>query len=338
MILHPADVQRGATTLRALTRAADPAGHRVHGHRRRPVGLDPGLHGALARGRRRDRHRHRRRASATRSRTRSSTATSSSACSPRTASTSTRRRSASSYVDVPSLVNLGERIRRASRTRADAETLENLKHVGGVLLLDRTRRRHGRQRPVRREHVGTQWSLTGSSWSSSRLGRRAPGSPRASPCRARSPSAPIRSSACAWPSGRGRSWPATPTTSSRPCCVALATAEPYRRLGERLLREERFEEAVPALARAIELTPFDAASRFNLAVALRRAERARGGARRARRGRVGLRRRVRLPRAARPYLGGARRADARRARLRARARARARRRVRAASASRRSAR
>ena len=57
-----------------------------------------------------------------------------------------------------------------------------------------------------------------------------------------------------------------------PTLLALATAEPYRRLGERLLREERFEEAVPALARAIELTPFDAASRFNLAVALRRAD------------------------------------------------------------------
>src|SRR6478752_6776906 len=54
--------------------------------------------------------------------------------------------------------------------------------------------------------------------------------------------------------------------------LAMTTAEPYRRLGERLMREERFEEAVPALARAIELTPFDAASRFNLAVALRRAD------------------------------------------------------------------
>src|SRR6478735_3488469 len=57
-----------------------------------------------------------------------------------------------------------------------------------------------------------------------------------------------------------------------PVLLALVTAEPYRRLGERLLREERFEEAVPALARAIELTAFDAASRFNLAVALRRAD------------------------------------------------------------------
>ena len=57
-----------------------------------------------------------------------------------------------------------------------------------------------------------------------------------------------------------------------PMLLAMATAEPYRRLGERLIREERFEEAVPALARAIELTPFDAASRFNLAVALRRAD------------------------------------------------------------------
>ena len=57
-----------------------------------------------------------------------------------------------------------------------------------------------------------------------------------------------------------------------PTLLAMSTAEPYRRLGERLMREERFEEAVPALARAIELTPFDAASRFNLAVALRRAD------------------------------------------------------------------
>ena len=57
-----------------------------------------------------------------------------------------------------------------------------------------------------------------------------------------------------------------------PMLLAIVTAEPYRRLGERLIREERFEEAVPALARAIELTPFDAASRFNLAVALRRAD------------------------------------------------------------------
>ena len=57
-----------------------------------------------------------------------------------------------------------------------------------------------------------------------------------------------------------------------PVLLALVTAEPYRRLGERLLREERFEEAVPALARAIELTSFDAASRFNLGVALRRAD------------------------------------------------------------------
>ena len=47
---------------------------------------------------------------------------------------------------------------------------------------------------------------------------------------------------------------------------------------------------------------------------------------------MGLRRRVRLPRAARPHLGGARRADARRGRLRARARARARRRLRARAA------
>jgi tetratricopeptide (TPR) repeat protein len=52
--------------------------------------------------------------------------------------------------------------------------------------------------------------------------------------------------------------------------AALAEAEPFRRLGERLLTAGRTEEAIVALARAIDLAPFDAASRFNRALALRR--------------------------------------------------------------------
>jgi tetratricopeptide (TPR) repeat protein len=50
----------------------------------------------------------------------------------------------------------------------------------------------------------------------------------------------------------------------------LAQAEPYRRLGMRLLQTDRVPDAVRALERAVELAPFDAASRFNLGVALHR--------------------------------------------------------------------
>ena len=52
--------------------------------------------------------------------------------------------------------------------------------------------------------------------------------------------------------------------------LRLARAEPYRRLGMQLLRQDRIGDAVRALQRAVELAPFDAASRFNLGVALRR--------------------------------------------------------------------
>ena len=50
-----------------------------------------------------------------------------------------------------------------------------------------------------------------------------------------------------------------------PSFVALAAAEPYRLLAERLVAEGRPDDAAVALSRAIELTPFDAASRINLA-------------------------------------------------------------------------
>lgn len=53
--------------------------------------------------------------------------------------------------------------------------------------------------------------------------------------------------------------------------AALAAAEPYRLLAERLAAAGRPDDAAVALARAIELTPFDAASRVNRANALQRA-------------------------------------------------------------------
>jgi tetratricopeptide (TPR) repeat protein len=58
---------------------------------------------------------------------------------------------------------------------------------------------------------------------------------------------------------------ARPEHRLAPGFVALAAAEPYRLLAERLVEAERPEDAAVALSRAIELTPFDAASRVNLA-------------------------------------------------------------------------
>ena len=63
----------------------------------------------------------------------------------------------------------------------------------------------------------------------------------------------------------------TPDHDLAPVLHSLVEAEPYRQLGERLLREGRAEDAVVALARAAEQTPFAAATRHNLAVALLRA-------------------------------------------------------------------
>ena len=58
---------------------------------------------------------------------------------------------------------------------------------------------------------------------------------------------------------------ARPEHRLAPGLVALASAEPYRLLAERLVAESRPDDAAVALSRAIELTPFDAASRVNLA-------------------------------------------------------------------------
>jgi tetratricopeptide (TPR) repeat protein len=53
--------------------------------------------------------------------------------------------------------------------------------------------------------------------------------------------------------------------------AALAAAEPYRLLAQRLVGAGRPADAAVALARAIELAPYDAASRVNRANALQRA-------------------------------------------------------------------
>jgi tetratricopeptide (TPR) repeat protein len=58
---------------------------------------------------------------------------------------------------------------------------------------------------------------------------------------------------------------AQPEHRLAPSFVALAAAEPYRLLAERLVAEQRPEDAAVALSRAVELTPFDVASRVNLA-------------------------------------------------------------------------
>jgi tetratricopeptide (TPR) repeat protein len=58
---------------------------------------------------------------------------------------------------------------------------------------------------------------------------------------------------------------ARPEHRLAPALAALAVAEPYRVLAQRLVTAGRPEDAAVALSRAIELTPFDAASRLHLA-------------------------------------------------------------------------
>jgi len=64
---------------------------------------------------------------------------------------------------------------------------------------------------------------------------------------------------------------ARPEHRLAPGLAALAAAEPYRLLAERLGAAGRPVDAAVALAKAIELAPFDAASRVNRANALQRA-------------------------------------------------------------------
>jgi tetratricopeptide (TPR) repeat protein len=64
---------------------------------------------------------------------------------------------------------------------------------------------------------------------------------------------------------------ARPEHRLAPGLAALAAAEPYRLLAQKLVGEGRPAEAAIALGRAIELAPYDAASRVNRANALQRA-------------------------------------------------------------------
>ena len=64
---------------------------------------------------------------------------------------------------------------------------------------------------------------------------------------------------------------ARPEHRLAPGLAALAAAEPYRLLAERLVAAGRPADAAVALEKAIELAPFDAASRVNRANALQRA-------------------------------------------------------------------
>jgi tetratricopeptide (TPR) repeat protein len=64
---------------------------------------------------------------------------------------------------------------------------------------------------------------------------------------------------------------ARPEHRLAPGLAALAAAEPYRLLAQRLVGAGRPADAAVALARAIELAPYDAAYRVNRASALQRA-------------------------------------------------------------------
>jgi tetratricopeptide (TPR) repeat protein len=79
-----------------------------------------------------------------------------------------------------------------------------------------------------------------------------------------------RSAVIAWAADFAQDEPAHPLA---PRLAGLVAAEPYRRLGLRLIEQDRDAEAARALAAAPELAPFDAGSRYNLAGALRRSGR-----------------------------------------------------------------
>ena len=68
-----------------------------------------------------------------------------------------------------------------------------------------------------------------------------------------------------------RSRPRVPSTGSRRVSLRSRPPEPYRLLAQRLVGAGRPADAAVALARAIELAPYDAASRVNRANALQRA-------------------------------------------------------------------
>ena len=84
---------------------------------------------------------------------------------------------------------------------------------------------------------------------------------------------------------------ARPEHRLAPGLAALAAAEPYRLLAAALVAAGRPADAAVALAKAIELAPFDAASRVNRANALQRAGDPESALDGARRGRVGLQQR-----------------------------------------------
>ncbi|MDX6568704.1 MAG: Tetratricopeptide repeat [Gaiellales bacterium] len=65
---------------------------------------------------------------------------------------------------------------------------------------------------------------------------------------------------------------ARPEHRLAPGLAALAAAEPYRLLAQKLVADGRPADAAVALGRAIELAPYDAASRVNRASALQRAD------------------------------------------------------------------
>ena len=117
---------------------------------------------------------------------------------------------------------------------------------------------------------------TGCCWGSSRRGPHAPGCPIVSSRPRAEAEAGHRGRASGGRALGRRVRGRAPEHRLAPGLAALAAAEPYRLLAQRLVAEGRPAEAAIALARAIELAPFDAASRVNRANALRARGRPRG--------------------------------------------------------------
>ena len=134
LILHPADVERGAATLKALTQAADPAGH--HGRRTPPTASRPTIQGFAARWRAVDDAIGIGTDAAVGNAVKDSIVDSDKfkRVLDEDGVDIGSKTLGLAYVDVPEPGQPRERVRRLQGAPQRQEALENLKHVGGVLF------------------------------------------------------------------------------------------------------------------------------------------------------------------------------------------------------------